>query len=187
MAKRSTKKVSPKAPTQPAEDSRKPPKFAFPTTRQEQPDQGEEIMGWSVTPMKYDRRRGYILGMSTIAFVILVYIAYRDFFWPGMALLLSMISFSSFIFPNHYKVTTKGLLYRNGAAVVFRPWNRVARYKAADDGVYLVMHKTVRTRILGPGVFLYYGEVDRARLHDVLSRFIPRAETKIPDEDVIQQ
>lgn len=173
MAKRSSKKPQPKAPAPPAEESKKPPRFAFPTTRQDQPDQGEEIMSWSVTPLKYDQKRGLILGLSTLAFVALVFIAYRDWFWPSIALLLSVVSFSSFIFPNHYKVTTTGLLYRNGAAVVFRPWERITRYKQAEDGVYLVMQKTVRTRILGPGVFVYYGEVDRTRLHEVLSRYLP--------------
>jgi hypothetical protein len=183
MAKRSNKKPLPKTPSPPVEESRKPSKFAFPTMQQEQADQGEEIMSWSVTPLKYDRRRGVILGLSTFAFVALVYFAYRDFFWPSMALILSVISFSSFIFPNHYKVTTTGLLYRNGAAVVFRPWTRITKFKEADDGVYLVTQKTVRTRILGPGVFLYYGEVDRTRLHEILTRYIPKAEPQIPESD----
>ncbi len=178
MAKPSNKKPHTKTSSPPAEESRKPPKFAFPTMRQEQPDQGEEIMSWSVTPMMYDRRRAVILGLSTLAFVLLVFIAYSDFFWPGVALVLSLVSFSSFIFPNHYKLTTTGLLYRNGAAVVFRPWDRIARYRQAADGVYLVMHKTVRTRILGPGVFLYYGEVDRALLHEVLRRQLPPPEVQ---------
>ncbi len=188
MAKRSNKKAPPRAPAPPTvEESKKPPKFSFPTMQQEQTDQGQEIMSWSVTPMKYDRRRGVILGLSTFAFVGLVYFAYRDFFWPSMALLLSVISFSSFIFPNHYKATTTGLLYRNGAAVVFRPWNRITKYKVAEDGVYLVMQKTVRTRILGPGVFLYYGEVDRDKLHEVLSSHIQRADSAVSSAETEKQ
>ena len=173
MAKREKKKPTPE--TEPRiEESKKPPKFSFPTMQPEQPDRGKEIISWSVTPVKYDKKRGIILALSTIAFVLLVYIAYRDWFWPAMALFLSFISFSSFIFPNHYTVTTTGLLYKNGTSVLFRPWERIKRYKTADDGVYLVMQKTVRTRILGPGIFLYYGDVDRDKLHSLLAEYLPQ-------------
>jgi hypothetical protein len=123
-----------------------------------QTNHGEELLSWTVTPVMRDRRKGAILAASLLAFAGLVYFGYRDWFWPVVALVISTMSFSSFLLPNTYSLTTKGLRFKNGVSEIFRPWKNFSRYKITGDGIYLVHQKTVRTRLLGAGIFMYFGD-----------------------------
>ena len=168
MSKKNKKQQKAKTAAKPAANPAKsaPPPSPFSAKRE---DHGDELLSWAVTPVLYDRKKGVILVGSILAFVALVYYSYRDWYWPTITLLLLVFSSSSFLFPNNYSLTSKGVVFRNGVTATFKPWSAFSRYKVANDGVYLTLEKTIRTRILGPGLFLYFGEADKERIVETVT------------------
>ncbi|NLW17094.1 MAG: hypothetical protein GX033_05540 [Firmicutes bacterium] len=130
---------------------------------------GKELMSWEVRPYLQEKRKTAILIISTFLFSALVWYAF-DLFAGILAFAVSIGSFSSFLFPNHYRLYEKGLEVKTGInAPVFRRWTAFKDYRIFHDGVHLNYHpRRMRERLL-KSQFVYFGDADAEAIKRIIT------------------
>ena len=145
------------------------------TKKQDQPassKRGEELLAWTVSPMRRDPRKAKIFLLSTLAFLALVYVAYWDLRWVAFAALLMVGAFNNFIFPSRYRLTTTGVEQRAGLGYFFKPWTAFLKVVRFKDGVQLSHGRSKMRNRLNPGMFVYFGEDNSSKILEVVERYI---------------
>jgi hypothetical protein len=132
-------------------------------------EHGEVLMSWEVRPYLQEKRKTAILLISTLLFSALVWYAFSDLFAGVLAFAISISSFSSFLFPSHYRLFDKGIEVKTGInAPVFRRWTAFKDYRIFHDGVHLNYHpRRIRERLL-KSQFIYYGDADAETIKRII-------------------
>lgn len=143
-------------------------KQALPTPNK----RGEELLAWTVSPMRRDPRKAKIFLASTLAFLALVYVAYWDLRWVAFAALLMVGAFNNFIFPSRYRFTTLGVEQRAGLGYFFKPWSAFLKVVKFKDGVQLNHGKGKMRNRINPGMFVYFGEDNSSDILRVVEQYI---------------
>jgi len=134
---------------------------------------GEDILAWSVVPMKREPQKAKILIGSTLVFLLLVYyVSYWDLMWVIVAALLLVASFSSFLFPARYRLTTKGVEQKAGLSNVFKPWDTFIKAVKYKDGILLSHGRSRLRNRLNPGLFLYFGDNNSEEVLRVVEQYL---------------
>lgn len=136
------------------------------------PDRGKVLMSWEVRPYLLEKRKAAILIISTLLFSALVWYAF-DLFAAILTAVISLSSFSSFLFPNHYQILEKGLQVKTGLnAPVFRRWTAFQNYRFFPDGVHLAYKpRQIRERIL-KSQFVYFGDADADEVREIIAKYM---------------
>lgn len=138
---------------------------------------GEELLAWSVIPMQREPRKAKILIASTLGFLGLVYyVSYWDLLWVGIAALLILGSFNSFIFPARYRFTTEGVEHKAGLSRVFKTWSSFARLVKVDDGIMLSHGRSKLRNRLNPGLFIYFGDDNSKEVILIAEKYVGHKE-----------
>lgn len=138
-------------------------------------EHGKALMSWEVRPYLMEKRKTAILLISTLLFSALVWYAF-DLFAGILAGAISISSFSSFLFPNQYQLSEKGLQVKTGInAPVFRRWTAFKDYRFFPDGVHLnYKPRQIRERIL-KSQFVYFGDADAEAIKQIIAQYMAAA------------
>ncbi|MDP3488434.1 MAG: hypothetical protein Q8S19_10995 [Bacillota bacterium] len=145
------------------------------TKKQELPTpnkRGEELLTWTVSPMRSDPRKAKIFLGSTLAFLALVYVAYWDLRWVAFAAFLMVLAFNNFIFPSRYRFTTLGVEQRAGLGYSFKPWSAFLKTVKFKDGVQLSHGRSKMRNRINPGMFVYFGKDNSSEVIKVIEAYI---------------
>ncbi|MBS3951236.1 MAG: hypothetical protein KGZ53_11350 [Peptococcaceae bacterium] len=133
---------------------------------------GEELLAWTVSPLRRDPRKAKIFFASTLAFLALVYVAYWDLMWVAFATVLMVGAFNNFIFPSRYRLTTVGVEQGAGLGYSFKPWSAFLKVVKFKDGVQLSHGKGKLRNRLNPGMFVYFGEDNSSEILRIVDKYI---------------
>jgi len=133
---------------------------------------GEELVAWTVRPMQSEPRKAKIFVASTVAFLALVYFAYRELLWVVFTAFVIVTAFNSFVFPSRYRLTTLGVEQKAGLINTFKPWSSIAGVAKFKDGVQLNHGRGKMRNRLNPGMFVYFGEDNSSEILRIVEQYV---------------
>jgi len=147
----------------PKEKTGVPPKASNP--------QGTDLLKWTVTPFRQEKKKGIIFALSCLAFLALLYILYREIIWVVLAVAVLVGAYSSHIFPSHYRLTTEGVAIKSLFHGTFKTWSQYTNIRKHPDGVFLVHGIGKKSKL---GQFIYFGDRTPAEVVAVVEKYIDR-------------
>jgi hypothetical protein len=131
--------------------------------------QATEIMKWTATPFREEPKKGAIFGVSCLVFLALLYVLYREIIWVVLAVGVLTVTYSSYIFPSHYRLTTAGVEVKSLLQKTVRAWPQYTGMRKHRDGVFLVYGIGNKSKL---GHFLYFADRQPEEVLAVIGRFI---------------
>ena len=104
--------------------------------------QTEEIaetaeLTWKVHPFKESVKTSVIVIAIIILICGIVYIIFRQIFWPILSFVFLFLSLTSFFFPTTFYLDEKGVKVKRAITTITRPWSAFRGFYWDKNGVQL--------------------------------------------------
>ncbi|MBI2874554.1 MAG: hypothetical protein HYY09_05665 [Firmicutes bacterium] len=119
---------------------------------------GEEtlLLTWRVLPAARSAGRALALLGFLMALMLVLVMATGEGPLAVVLFLAALGSFASFLLPNEYRLTSRGILYKTPVTRILRSWEDFVAFRPYPDGVQLYFDPTRLKGRLQKGLFLFY-------------------------------